>query len=184
MEPGYDNTPTPPHAAPPSVPAYPPAPLPQAPLPPTFARPMSDGRIDPELVLDHDMACAGCGYNLRTRRIADNCPECGAPVRHSFVEPGPAHNERMYGSTTSANVTLTMGIISLALGLNTLGIAGVIFGPIGIGFYYKYRAELRKGIASPSPRTRRVARAGLICSSIGLGLCAIFLTIFIIAVSV
>ncbi|MEM9414720.1 MAG: DUF4190 domain-containing protein [Planctomycetota bacterium] len=169
MEPEQDNTPS-------NKQAYLPPPL-----PPSFARPMSDGMLDPELVIDHDMACSACGYNLRTRKMRETCPECGAPVRQSFIEPGPAPAERMYGSNTSANVSLTMGIIALALGLNTLGIAGVIFGPIGIGFYYKYHADIRKGIANPSPRTRRIARAGLICSWIGLGLCALVLAIVVIA---
>ncbi|MFI4860588.1 MAG: DUF4190 domain-containing protein [Phycisphaerales bacterium JB063] len=174
MQPGHDNTPpTPPmQGTAPSEPAYT-----LAPLPPSFARPASDGRLDPDLVIEHDMACFGCGYNLRTRRIRDACPECGAPVRHSFTEPGPATHERMYGSNTAANVSLTMGIIALALGLNTMGVAGVIFGPIGIGFYYKYQSDSRRGIANPSPRTQRIAKAGLITSWIGLGLCGALLAI-------
>lgn len=155
MDPGYDPTPPQPQAAP---------------LPPVFARPMSEGRLDPDLLIEHDMACVRCGYNLRTRRMGDACPECGAWVSQSFIEPGPAPSENMYANNRSANITLTMGIIALALGVNTWGVAAVIFGPIGIGFYYKYRADVRRGVASPSVRYRRIARAGLICSWIAVGL--------------
>jgi hypothetical protein len=33
--------------------------------------------------LDHDVACATCGYNLRTLRVDGRCPECGAGVEPS-----------------------------------------------------------------------------------------------------
>lgn len=174
---GDDNTPRDPWPQPGAGPDPGPAPSPPphaapppAPLPPTFARPMSDGRIDPDLAINHDKPCGRCGYNLRTRRMGEQCPECGSPVRLSFIEPGPGPGESMYGKTSSATVCLTMGILSLALGFNTWGAATIIFGPLGIGFYFKYQSEVRRGVASFTPRTRRTARAGLICSLISLGL--------------
>ena len=164
METGYDNdAPVPPPIA----------------LPPSFARPMSDGLLDPALVIEHDMCCVQCNYNLRTRRMCDHCPECGAPVRMSFVEPGPGPSENLYASNRSANITLTMGILSLALGFNTWGVGALVFGPLGIGFYFKYKADVRNGLANHSPRTRRIARAGLICSSIALGLVFVALMILL-----
>lgn len=156
MDRGHNPTPPPTSAAPP--------------LPPAFARPMSDGRLDPALVIDHDMACVRCGYNLRTRRMGEACPECGAAVKQSFIEPGPAPSENMYANNRSSTVCLAMGIVALILGLNTWGAAGILFGPIGIVFYYKHRADVRQGVASPSRRYRRIAKAGLICSWIAIGL--------------
>jgi len=171
--PGPEPVP-PPHAVPSNAPA--------APLPPSFARPMSDGRLDPDLVISHDKPCGRCGYNLRTRRMDELCPECGSPVRLSFVEPGAGPGESMYGKTSSATVCLTMGILSLALGFNTWGAATIIFGPLGLGFYFKYQSEVKRGIASFNPRTRRTARAGLICSIISLSLGLVAVVIFTLVV--
>lgn len=41
-------------------------------------------RVDDQGRLLEDVACRSCGYNLRTRRISDACPECGNPVQFSL----------------------------------------------------------------------------------------------------
>ena len=38
--------------------------------------------------IDRDLACARCGYNLRTLNPADACPECGLPLAES-IAPAP-----------------------------------------------------------------------------------------------
>lgn len=35
-------------------------------------------------MIEHDLPCAGCGYNLRTQLADGRCPECAAPVAHSL----------------------------------------------------------------------------------------------------
>jgi hypothetical protein len=40
----------------------------------------------PELTVEQDTPCVGCGYNLRTLRIDAICPECATPI--SFSLPG------------------------------------------------------------------------------------------------
>src|SRR5205085_4558522 len=45
------------------------------------------GAADPDCV-DDDLACRGCGYNLRTRAWDAPCPECGLPVARSRLPGG------------------------------------------------------------------------------------------------
>ena len=47
------------------------------PAPIAFVKYDSDGRID------QDLACATCGYNLRTLHDDRDCPECGENVYYS-----------------------------------------------------------------------------------------------------
>jgi hypothetical protein len=35
-------------------------------------------------VIDTDLPCHHCGFNLRTHHLRDRCPECGTPVRNSI----------------------------------------------------------------------------------------------------
>src|SRR6516164_2948601 len=35
--------------------------------------------------MDYDLACFACGYNLRTRRRTELCPECGSKVAGSVA---------------------------------------------------------------------------------------------------
>src|SRR5688500_18541478 len=45
-------------------------------------------------MVDHDLPCARCGYNLRTLDAGANCPECAAPVAHSLSLSGLALPDR------------------------------------------------------------------------------------------
>jgi uncharacterized repeat protein (TIGR04138 family) len=38
-----------------------------------------------DFILEHDLACVRCKYNLRTQRVTARCPECGYPVLRSYV---------------------------------------------------------------------------------------------------
>jgi len=35
-------------------------------------------------LIERDMPCIGCGYNLRSLSLNGICTECGLPVRYSF----------------------------------------------------------------------------------------------------
>ena len=48
-------------------------------------------RTDPAAVVENDLACAACGYNLRTQPAGGRCPECGARIRQTLSFP---HLER------------------------------------------------------------------------------------------
>ncbi len=36
-------------------------------------------------IVDRDIPCASCGYNLRSLKIAGVCPECGVAVNRTVV---------------------------------------------------------------------------------------------------
>src|SRR5690606_9951670 len=66
--------------------------LPLSPLPPSvkLARPrplqgaMSPAAPHPEVLVEYDQACIGCGYALRGLPVAGVCPECGMAIARSF----------------------------------------------------------------------------------------------------
>lgn len=43
---------------------------------------------DPSALLQTDLPCVGCGYNLRTLPVAGRCPECGGEVGRSTAALG------------------------------------------------------------------------------------------------
>ncbi len=66
-----------------------------------------------------DLACVGCGYNLRSRPIAGRCPECGLEVAHSLWKiPHPRE--------TAAAVRLVGLALSLWLAAWTVVVLGVL----------------------------------------------------------
>jgi uncharacterized repeat protein (TIGR04138 family) len=61
--------------------------------------------VTPDWLIDRDVACTKCGYNLRTLAVTARCPECGFPVLRSFIadeagakEGGPVDAERVLGT--------------------------------------------------------------------------------------
>jgi len=46
-----------------------------------------------DLPIECDFPCVECGYNLRTRRVNEVCPECGTPVLKSVKERGAWYEE-------------------------------------------------------------------------------------------
>jgi hypothetical protein len=82
----------------------------------------------PDEIVDSDLHCAGCGYNLRTLTFSGRCPECGEPVAMSlrstaFRFRNPATPKRVRNGITlfiagvllSAVLTLVLtGVMRLA----------------------------------------------------------------------
>jgi uncharacterized repeat protein (TIGR04138 family) len=51
--------------------------------------------LTPDTIIDGDVACGQCEYNVRTLAVTARCPECGFPVLRSFIaaEAGAARGE-------------------------------------------------------------------------------------------
>ena len=71
-------------------------------------------------VVDHDLACVGCGYNLRGLKAGSRCPECGLAasiqtMREMPLLPGdPAARSRLqYGFMLASGVFLMFAILRL-----------------------------------------------------------------------
>lgn len=56
-----------------------------------------------------DWACLGCGYNLRTRPVSGECPECGVPVVHS----APLHERPKAALRRFRNATVLLGVAAI-----------------------------------------------------------------------
>lgn len=49
--------------------------------------------MDIDLSIECDFPCVECGYNLRTRRVNEICPECGTAVLESVKKRGCWYEE-------------------------------------------------------------------------------------------
>jgi hypothetical protein len=68
--------------------------------------------LDPSLVVVEDLACADCGYNLRTLSWSARCPECGRPVSDSRPLAGFRFSERwVAGRLRAALVLLVVAVL-------------------------------------------------------------------------
>lgn len=85
--------------------------------------------LETEPVLDVDLPCHACGYNLRGLKHRDNCPECGLAVTTSL------EYERVFGVTRWHR--------SMAVGLNLLIIAqSLLWGLLIFAIAINMAAEL------------------------------------------
>ena len=73
---------------------------------------------DPHVV-DSDLPCVGCGYNLRTIPWESKCPECGRPVLQSGAPIGFRFGSRRSEKRTSLGIAL----LAVALIVDVLGIS-------------------------------------------------------------
>lgn len=51
---------------------------------------MPPDTVDAQSLIDIDLACVACGYNLRTQPRDGRCPECATPVADSLLSADPA----------------------------------------------------------------------------------------------
>jgi hypothetical protein len=62
--------------------------------------------------LVRDLACIGCGYNLRSLRVDGVCPECGRPIESSLrLIPRPAATATAFTAVVSAALVSTASLI-------------------------------------------------------------------------
>jgi predicted amidophosphoribosyltransferase len=66
-----------------------------------------------ERVVAVDLACTGCGYNLRTLKLSGTCPECGRPVAQAlsgyYLHSAPTESVRALGHHAESLAT-SLGI--------------------------------------------------------------------------
>src|SRR5690242_11816731 len=74
-------------------------------------------------VIETDLLCIGCQYNLRTRRAADRCPECGLAVAES-----EKHHKEHAGAIVAPRAVLwAFWVLGTACVLALFYAAGVYF---------------------------------------------------------
>ncbi|OWY70566.1 hypothetical protein B7486_13170 [cyanobacterium TDX16] len=64
-------------------------------------------------LIDADLECVGCGYNLRTLARDANCPECAAPVGDSVDAFPPAFLFRRWSSIRWIRLGLLLWVLSI-----------------------------------------------------------------------
>ncbi len=80
--------------------------------------------------LSFDLACVGCGYNLRSLRRDGDCPECGRPIRDTLA------SFRTQWSRSSISAYKTGCILVGASGMTTAAVPviGLGFSLSGVGY--------------------------------------------------
>jgi hypothetical protein len=66
-------------------------------------------------VVETDLSCVACNYNLRMQPLAGRCPECGAPVRHTLEFPHLARSAPRWLVSLVDSVTVLLVSLVLAL---------------------------------------------------------------------
>ena len=112
--------------------------------------------------------CARCGYDVRSLRIGEPCPECGSPLEY-LAAHGAA------GGSGFAVASLVLGILSIPACF-AYAIPSVILGGIGIYLGTRATEAIRNGAADPA--SRGLAQAGKVCSWIGFSLGALSILLF------
>ncbi len=64
-------------------------------------------------LIDDDLECVGCGYNLRSLARDSNCPECAAPVMDSLVPFLPTFRFRRCSAIRWMRVGLALWMLSI-----------------------------------------------------------------------
>ncbi|MCC7205546.1 MAG: hypothetical protein IT441_10735 [Phycisphaeraceae bacterium] len=110
--------------------------------------------LDAQGLLDADVPCVVCGYNLRSLTLAATCPECGSPV------DGSARGDLLQFADQAWLARVTRGLTMLLL----LVLAGIVLGMV-VGVVAAVLTAGNPG-NPPNPRLAITAQAILV---IGLG---------------
>ena len=85
-------------------------------------------QLDPHLI-DHDVTCLNCGYNLRTMKLDGTCPECGTAVSVStrsdrLADAPPRWLTRLGGGARRLRlgVILTLPLLYVGVVIATIGL--------------------------------------------------------------
>ena len=68
----------------------------------------------PAAVVDADLLCVACGYNLRMQPVDGRCPECGATIRHTITFPHLARSAPRWLVSLLDSVTVLLVAIAIA----------------------------------------------------------------------
>ena len=90
-------------------------------------------------MIDDDLPCARCGYNLRTRTWDSNCPECNRPARASAPLRGfRIQSERGLRKLRAGVALLIVGTLAYAL--------GDVIVTLGLRFFFDITAAQRRAV--------------------------------------
>src|SRR5690606_23833499 len=88
---------------------------------------MSPAAPHPEVLVEYDQACIGCGYALRGLPVAGVCPECGMAIARSFRGDRLAAADPDYVRTLLRGATLLLaaavGVLLIWIGSLAVGLA-------------------------------------------------------------
>jgi hypothetical protein len=73
-----------------------------------YAQAVDSGDLNPPIVLDRDLACVRCGYQLRGCQVTGRCPECGVAVAYSLGDRRLAFSEPGYVKTLARAMTFQL----------------------------------------------------------------------------
>ena len=65
-------------------------------------------------LVEADLACVACNYNLRMQPVAGRCPECGAAIRHTLEFPHLARSAPRWLVSLLDSVTVLLAALVLA----------------------------------------------------------------------
>ncbi len=70
-------------------------------------------------MIDHDLPCVGCGYNLRGLSVDARCPECAAAI-------GPSRDAHRQGAARLLHLGGRRWLLTLGAGTACLFLAAVL----------------------------------------------------------
>lgn len=120
------------------------------------ARPRAPAVAAPRL--ETDLACAGCGHNLRGLPVHGRCGECGQPVAWSAHAAGSAGAE-----PTWLNALLG-GLAWMALALPWLWVP-LAWGPFAVGFFWFTRRNPARAEVDLPLATLRIGAAAVLAGA-------------------
>jgi len=121
-------------------------------------------------VIETDLLCAICGYNLKGLSAAGNCPECGQPVARTYqfdlVKADPTWLRRQAGTVPMVAALCFLGFCATTLGYAKWLSYSMQFLMAGINLWGSYRL----GQADPADPTERYGsvRRGVFLASIAV----------------
>lgn len=68
-----------------------------------------------QAVIEHDLACRGCGYNLRGLSPRSRCPECDQPISHALQGDWLRYSDPRWVTTIANGYRLLAGAVAIGL---------------------------------------------------------------------
>lgn len=146
-------------------------------------------------VLDYDLACLQCGYNLRTQPRVGRCPECNAPVEQSWLDAPLSRANKKWLRQIRQGMTLVLNaVVGGFIGVCVLATGQVVAEPTGglairgylsawlmailiivafplfavglSGVFVGTQAEPARPRAGVNPPSRKLCRAMFVCATV------------------
>ncbi|MEM9415281.1 MAG: DUF4190 domain-containing protein [Planctomycetota bacterium] len=144
------------------------------PLPPNdpFTPPPTSPPAPQDTVL-----CQSCGANLSGATLGGHCPTCGAPIVASGYPTSQSN-----GMALTSMILGIIGVVAAPGGFCCVCSAGVglVCGILGLIFYFPAVSAIEAGNAPE--KSRGMAKTGLICGIIAIGLSLLYAVVITIMV--